>query len=169
MARENRFVYFVEGDTEKRLIEVLKTDLQVIKPGKVRKLNVIEQVITQRDLMQYPDKSVLVFLFDTDTSKADILTKNLSFSKKMANIGKVICIPQVRNMEEELEFSCVNIRDVTEITQSRSRSDFKRDFLRERNLVAKLAESGFDMERLWSRQPCGVFRNVNNASDLIRK
>ena len=77
MARENRFVYFVEGDTEKRLIEVLKTDLQVIKPGKVRKLNVIEQVITQRDLMQYPDKSVLVFLFDTDTSKADILTKNL--------------------------------------------------------------------------------------------
>ena len=76
MARENRFVYFVEGDTEKRLIEVLKTDLQVIKPGKVRKLNVIEQVITQRDLMQYPDKSVLVFLFDTDTSKADILTKS---------------------------------------------------------------------------------------------
>ena len=52
MAKNDRFVYFVEGDTEKRLIEVLKTDLQVIKPGKVRRLNVVEKVITKMRLHQ---------------------------------------------------------------------------------------------------------------------
>ena len=33
-------LYYVEGDDEKKLLDVLKTDLRLIKPGKVQKLNV---------------------------------------------------------------------------------------------------------------------------------
>ena len=80
----------------------------------------------------------MVFLFDTDTSNNETLLKNINFSRSMKNIGRVLCIPQILNLEDELEFSCGNIKNVTEITQSRSQSDFKRDFLREKNIAAKL-------------------------------
>lgn len=39
--------YFVEGEDEKKLINVLKTDLRVIRPGKVQKLNVVECEFTR--------------------------------------------------------------------------------------------------------------------------
>ena len=62
MSKPNTIVYFVEGETERKLIEVLKTDLQLIVPGKVRMLNPVEYRITRRDLLQYGNKTMLVFL-----------------------------------------------------------------------------------------------------------
>ncbi len=35
------YQYFVEGENEKRLIEVLKTDMGMIQPGKVQIVNVV--------------------------------------------------------------------------------------------------------------------------------
>lgn len=46
----NKFVqYFVEGEDEEKLIHALKSDLGVIRPGKVQKLNVIPQVHNLED------------------------------------------------------------------------------------------------------------------------
>lgn len=43
--------YYVEGEDEKKLIDVLKTDMQLIIPGKVQKFNVVEQKIRNAHLI----------------------------------------------------------------------------------------------------------------------
>ena len=40
MGRNTIYHYFVEGEDEEKLIQVLKTDLRCIIPGKVQKFNV---------------------------------------------------------------------------------------------------------------------------------
>ena len=48
---KSKFVqYYVEGEDEQKLVNTLKTKLGVIKPGKVQKLNVVEQEITSMHL-----------------------------------------------------------------------------------------------------------------------
>ncbi len=39
------YQYFVEGEDEKHLIEVLKTDIKLIMPGKVQIFNVVQEII----------------------------------------------------------------------------------------------------------------------------
>lgn len=35
--------YFVEGEDEKKLLSVLKTDMQLILPGKIEHFNIIQE------------------------------------------------------------------------------------------------------------------------------
>lgn len=43
--------YFVEGRDEEKIINTLKSDLQLIKAGKVQIFNVVEQKLTKPRLM----------------------------------------------------------------------------------------------------------------------
>lgn len=45
MGQSKYYHYFVEGEDEEKLIQVLKTDLRLIVPGKVQKFNVVEAKI----------------------------------------------------------------------------------------------------------------------------
>lgn len=45
MKRE-QYHYFVEGEDDRKVVNILKTDLQWIKPGKVQVFNVIEEELT---------------------------------------------------------------------------------------------------------------------------
>ena len=65
-------------------------------------------------------------MFDTDKNQTDILDENIRFLKKQSHIKRVICIPEVRSLEEELVRSC-NIRDVKELMKSKSNSEYKSD------------------------------------------
>ena len=67
--------YYVEGDDEKKLVDVLKTDLRLIKPGKVQKLNVVEQEITDIRLRTLKQGTMVVLVFDTDTGNVEILKR----------------------------------------------------------------------------------------------
>ena len=58
------FQYYVEGDDEKRVIEVLKTDMRLIIPGKVQILNVVQERLTDLKLRTLQDGTTLVFVFD---------------------------------------------------------------------------------------------------------
>jgi len=75
------FQYFVEGDDEKRLIEVLKTDMRLIIPGKVQILNVVQERLTDLKLRTLQDGTTLVFVFDTDVGVPTILNETLTFPK----------------------------------------------------------------------------------------
>ena len=54
------------------------------------------------------------------------------------------------NSEDELIYAC-GIREIKEITKSRSNSDFKTDLLHSRNVGQLLRNCGFDFSRLWNR------------------
>lgn len=96
------YQYFVEGDDEKRLIEVLKTDMRLIQPGKVQVVNVVQERLTDLKLRVLSEGTILIFVFDTDSGNIDILNENIKKAKKSSRVKKVYCITQVKNIEDEL-------------------------------------------------------------------
>ena len=161
------YQYFVEGDDEKRLIEVLKTDMRLIQPGKVQVVNVVQERLTDLKLRVLSEGTILIFVFDTDSGNIDILNENIKKAKKSSRVKKVYCITQVKNIEDELIRS-TDIKRIEELLSSKSKTDFKRDFIRERNLKQKLADHSFDLNMLWCKEPQSPFENIRNESDVVK-
>lgn len=160
--------YFVEGEDEKKLVNTLKNQLGVIKAGKVQKLNVIENKISDNILRTLKKGTIVVLVFDTDTKNLDILNYNIQKLNKYSFISKVLTIPQVKNLEDELIRSC-KIKKITQLLNSRSKKDFKSDLIRVTNLDSKLKEHNFDIKLFWNQQPGTPYHNLSNDSDLIKK
>lgn len=161
------YQYFVEGDDEKRLIEVLKTDMRLIQPGKIQVVNVVQERLTDLKLRVLSEDTILIFVFDTDTGNIDILNENIKKAKKSSRVKEVYCITQVKNIEDELIRS-TDIKRIEELLGSKSKTDFKRDFIRERNLKQKLAVHSFDLNMLWCKEPQSPFENIRNESGVVK-
>lgn len=164
---KNIYQYFVEGEDEKRLIEVLKTDMRLIQPGKIQVLNVIQERLTDLKLRILSEGTILIFVFDTDTRNIDILNENLNRAKKSSRVKNVYCITQVKNIEDELIRS-TDIKRIEELLDSKSKSNFKRDFIRERNLKQKLEAHSFDLKMLWCMEPKSPFDIIKNEANKLK-
>lgn len=160
--------YYVEGEDEEKLISVLKTEMQLILPGRVQKFNVIERKFNNAHLMALRPKTIVVLIFDTDTGKDDILKQNIAILKSCSRISQIITIPQVKNLEDEL-VRCCALKNIKELLGSKSEKDFKRDFMKVTNLEHKLAEHRFDFGKLWRKSPTDKFGWVHNGADNIRR
>ena len=161
------YQYFVEGENEKRLIEVLKTDLRLIKPGKIQVVNVVEERLTDLKLRVLSSDTILIFVFDTDTNNVEILNENIEKAKKASNVKMVRCITQVRNLEDEL-VRCTNVRKIEELLDSKGRADFKRDFNKEKNLKQKLQNHSFEISKLWNQKPQKPFDKIVNEAEWAK-
>ena len=117
--------------------------------------------------MSIKNGTVVVLVFDTDTGKISTLLSNIKFLKKIHSIVEVICITQVRNLEDELKRSC-NINQIKELTGSKTDSEFKRDMLKSNNFDKKLLKLGFDFEKFWAKQDTKEYKEVQNGADEIR-
>lgn len=159
--------YYVEGEDEEKLVNVLKSQLRVIKPGKIQKLNVVEREISDARLRTLSRGTMVVLVFDTDTGNTSVLEKNIKKLESCSSVSSVVIIPQVPNLEEELVKSC-NIKTAPELIGCKSDKDFKRDFKRTTNLDAKLKGHGFDINRLWNSQPAPPYQNFINQSSKIK-
>lgn len=164
----NRIIqYYVEGEDDQKVVNTLKTELGVIMTGKVHVLNVVEQEIPDMRLRALSRGTIVVLVFDTDTGNIDILNKNITKLKKCASVSDVVLIPQVSNLEVELVRSC-KIKQIKELLNSRSNSDFKRDVIRVTNLASKLKEHSFNFDLFWSQKPGHPYQNIENQSLKIR-
>lgn len=159
--------YFAEGEDERKIIDVLKTRLCAIKPGKVLRLNVVEQEIKMMHLRTFICGTMVVLVFDTDTGKQDILMKNIKLLEECPSVSEIILIPQVPNLEGELIFSC-NIKKIEDLLNSKSGRDFKRDLIRTSNLDRKLLEHQFSISRFWSRNPTWPNLDIKNQAAKIK-
>lgn len=168
MRINQRYLYFVEGENEKRLIDVLKTEFQVIHAGKTQVFNAVEENLTALRLMNIAENTVVVLVFDTDTPKSDTLMENIKKLTDCPSVIKVCCIPQVKNIEDELIRSC-NIKSIKELTKSRTDRDFKRDWLSCNNPAERLKNCGFQIDRLWMKEPPVPFQEVPNNAGLLKK
>lgn len=160
-------LYYVEGEDEVKFINVLKSDLRIIKAGKVQKLNVLQQEISSARLRTIKSATMVVLVFDTDTNNLEILNKNLKTLRSCKWISEIVTIPQVHNLEEELVRSC-NIRNITELLNSKSRTEFKNDLIRVSNLDKKLEEHEFDFSIFWSKKPEAPYSEILNQSEKIK-
>lgn len=168
MGKSEYFQYYVEGDNEKKLLSVLKTELELIVSGKIEKLNVVQEKISKIRLMQLKKDTTVVLVFDTDAGNVNILNENIKILKKCIFVKRIICIPQVQNLEDELVRSC-NITQIRELLGSKSNKDYKHDLLVEKKLKEKLIQHQFDIQKFWSQTPTDNYRNVINDADKIKK
>ncbi len=160
--------YYVEGQTDEKMVRILKTDLQLVVPGKVEKFNIIENELSSSRTIGLKKGTIVVLVFDTDTNNNSILDKNIKFLQEQNNISKVICITQVGNLEDELIRSC-DIKEIRELTGSRSNSDFKNDMLKQNNFMNKLERKFFDFNKFWNCSASNQFSYINNEAKLIKK
>ena len=165
MKRE-QYHYFVEGEDDRKVVNTLKTDLQWIKPGKVQVFNVIEEELTSLITRTLKPGTIVVLVFDTDTGKKNTLLKNIRFLQKDSNVKQVLCIMQVKNLEDEFLRSCA-ISQIKELTGSKSNSDYKRDLLRQSNLADKLKKHQFQFEKFWNSSD-KVYESIFNDSAQIK-
>lgn len=165
--RNEHYQYFVEGDNEKCLINALKLNSQYIQSGKVGVYNVTHRRIPITLLRPLKTGTYVVLVYDTDAGNTEILRSNINMLKQQSGIKGVICIPQVKHLEDELVYAC-NIRDVKEVTHSKTKSDFKRDFIQCTNIEARLKDCGFDINKLWSRLPDNEFREFGNDAERVK-
>ena len=165
MKRE-QYHYFVEGEDDRKVVNTLKTDLQWIKPGKVQVFNVIEEELTSLITRTLKPGTIVVLVFDTDTGKKNTLLKNIRFLQKDSNVKQVLCIMQVKNLEDEFLRSCA-ISQIKELTGSKSNSDYKRDLLRQSNLADKLKKHQFQFEKFWNSSD-KVYESICNDSAQIK-
>lgn len=167
MADKN-YVYYVEGQCEEKLLKILKTDMRLIQPGKVIKRNVIQDKLRQVQLKTLKKGTTAVLVFDTDTDNTDILFENIELLKRETAISKVLCITQVENLEDEIVRSC-NVNTAKELTNSKSTSSFKSDFIRASNLKGTLENHDFCFQDLWSKSTTKKqYHGILNEADQIR-
>ena len=165
---KNIYHFFVEGEGERAIINTLKTDFQCIQAGKVDVFNVIQNKLNKNILMKLKPGTIVILVFDTDKDETDILDYNLHFLKKQSNVKKVIIIPEVKNLEDELVRSC-NIANVKELMKSKSNSEYKSDLAKCKNLKQVLINHHFDINSFWNQNPKGAFTKYKNDSKLIKK
>lgn len=168
MTKKGIYQYYVEGEDEKCIIDVLKRDLGCIVSGKVDKLNVVQEKINITRTRLIKPGTVVILVYDTDVGNTDILQENITFLQKQKVIKDVLCIPQVKNLEDELCRAC-QIKSVAELTHSATRTDYKRDLLRCTNLEARLLQCQFDISKFWNRLPQNKFKRFGNDSEKIKK
>ena len=160
--------YFVEGDDDRKVVNTLKTDFQFIISGKVDKFNVVERTLKKTHLMNLKEGTTVVLVFDTDTGNVDILNKNIEFLKQQSMVDDVVCITQVENLEDELVRS-TSIREIKELTKSRTNSQFKTDVLHISNLKKRMDECLFDFSKFWSSKPKNRYEYLRNEAHKIKK
>lgn len=161
------FQYYVEGEDEKKLLNVLKRDMHCIESGKVDKFNVIQNRFTITRIRTLKQNTSVILVYDTDIEKTDILQDNLDFLEKQTVVKDVICIPQVKNLEDELVRSC-QIKKIEELTHSGSKKDYKHDLICCTNLKDRLEKCGFDISKFWCCIPQNSFQVYGNQADKIR-
>ena len=144
--------YLVEGQNEQKVVNTLKNELQLIRPGKVSVLNVVEHQISDAFLLTIQQGTIIVLLFDMDTEQTAILKSNLGKLKGCPRVKEIVTIPQANNLEDELKRSC-NLKNIQDLLNSHSKADFKRDLIKVTNLGAKLKQHNFNINLLWSRNP----------------
>ena len=159
--------YYVEGENEKKIVSVLKSDLGYIKPGKVQILNVTQSQITKAHLRTLKKGTIVVLIFDTDTGQINILNQNIKVLKSCNSVSKVITIPQVPNLEGELVRSC-NIKSALELLNSKSKKDFKSEMIHTTNLDVKLKKHEFKLSKFWNKDPEKPYNHLKNGAEEIK-
>ena len=92
MRREKYYQYFVEGEDEKKLVDVLKSDMKLIEAGKSQVFNVTQQKLTRLRIMNLKPGTTVILIFDADAGNLQMLKDNIRFLQKEKVVSEVICI-----------------------------------------------------------------------------
>ncbi|MDD6037466.1 MAG: hypothetical protein PUD20_01515, partial [bacterium] len=117
--------------------------------------------------MTLTNNTTVVLIFDVDVKKEDILYKNIEILEKDSKVKQIVCIPQVKNFEDELMKAC-KIKKITDLTASSTEREFKSDFIKMNNLCSKLLKYNFDIAKMWNSDSWEGFDRIHNESFKIK-
>ena len=162
---KNNCIYYVEGRCEEKLLNALKEQPQKVQSGRVKVFNIIQNTLSNSQLITIQPGTTVTLVFDTDVAQTDCLKENIAKLRKYCSKIKIVFLAQVLNFEDEL-VRCSDLKAVTELTHSRSNKDFKRDFCAMTNTRAALERVSLKAEMLWTEEPPEefVFIDRNSAS-----
>ena len=75
-----KYVYFVEGKCEEKLVNILKQNMKLIQAGKVYCINPVHTELKLTHLRTISSNTIAVLIFDTDVkrqSSIEMLQKNI--------------------------------------------------------------------------------------------
>lgn len=124
---KNNYIYFVEGKCEATLLTALKEQPQKIVSGKVKVFNVIANLIPRSQLLTIQTGTTIIFVFDTDVPVTEQLRKNIELVSTYCSKTKIIFLPQVKNLEDEL-VRCTDVSNVVDDAQQEQQG-FQERFL----------------------------------------
>lgn len=161
------YTYFVEGECEQKLLNAIKASPSLVRPGKVKVFNVIQKKLSISNLISIKDGYV-VFVFDSDIPETNLLKQNIEMVKQVCptKTVKLIFLVQVKNLEDELE-RVTDVDSVTELTGSRSRKDFKRDFLSLKDCRSVLEKHCFDIRKMWNEEIPECFSFISQGTRYV--
>ena len=164
---KNNCIYFAEGKCEERLLNALKENPQKIQSGRVKVFNVIQKLLPKSQLVTIQTGTTVVLVFDTDVPNTEFLHENIRRLKMLCSKVRLVFLPQVLNLEDEL-VRCSEIKSVVELTHSKSNKDFKRDFCSMTNVRSVLDRVNLNVNSLWTENVPSPFGFVESNSDDIK-
>ncbi|MEE1195283.1 MAG: hypothetical protein UHS54_00150 [Lachnospiraceae bacterium] len=167
MSKRVFYQYYVEGPDDKCVLNALKSELRCIESGKVEIFNVVQERFNAARIRTLKQNTVVILVYDTDVEVTDTLRWNINFLNKQSVVKEVLCIPQVKNLEEELKYAC-QVKHIGEITHSNTKTDYKRDLIKCTNLANRLKACKFDAARMWSRSAINTFNEFGNDAEKIK-
>ena len=165
----NKCIYYVEGPCEQQLIAALRETPAKLIPGKVKVFNVVQNLIPKSQMLSIQSGTTVALVFDTDVQQTTNLKKNLELLRRYCGKLKIIFLPQVLNLEDEL-VRCTDVKAVTELTRSGSLRNFKTDFckMKAKDCRSMLERRGLDYSRLWMSKVPESFAFVESNSTQIK-
>lgn len=165
----SKCIYYVEGPCEQQLIAALKENPAKLIPGKVKVFNVVQNLIPKSQMLSIQAGTTVVLAFDTDVPNTTTLKKNLELLARYCGRLRIVFLPQVLNLEDELT-RCTDVRSATQLTHSNSVSNFKTDFcrLKPKECRAMLEHHLLAVDKLWMTTPPEVFAFVERNSGQIK-
>lgn len=165
----NKCIYYVEGPCEQQLISALKESPAKLIPGKVKVFNVVQNLIPKSQMLSIQSGTTVVLVFDTDVTVTSNLQKNLELLHRYCGKLRIVFLPQVLNLEDEL-VRCTDVKNITDLTKSNSIRNFKTDFckLKVKDCRAMLERHNLIAEKLWSSKIPDIFSFVDHNNSQIR-
>lgn len=169
MIANRKCYYFTEGQCEEKLVKALKLKPALLKSGKVKLFNVVQNILPVSILMSIEPGSVAVLVFDTDKDETDHLKQNIKLLKKRCTGVEVLTILQVLNFEDEVE-RATDVNCAENLTRSKTVEDFKSSVnrMKEIDLRRALERHKLSMNTLWTKEPPKSFHFLSQDSGKIK-
>lgn len=165
----HKCIYFVEGPCEQQLIGALKETPARLIPGKVKVFNVVQDLIPKSQLLSIQAGTTVVLAFDTDVPQTANLIKNLERLNRYCGRLRIIYLPQVLTLEDEL-VRCTDVKAVVDLTRSNGIRNFKTDFCRmsAKDCRVMLERHRLEYKRLWNTKAPDIFSFIENNGEQIK-
>lgn len=168
----HKYLYFVEGECERAFLKsFMYTKKYGFVPGKVEVFNFVNSKMSVAQSRMIKKDSKVVIVIDTDVTKNQTLDENIKTLTIGAEVKRddIYIIQSVKTFEDELVYSCPTLKNINDLFETKSVSDFKKRFIKHSDIVSRLEKAKFDIKLIWTRIGQKPFGNYENNSQKIKR